>query len=367
MKLSFLLAVSILFCGCQQFKSPSDPALVESEFIYDSGPFPQIHASTIVETPKGMVAAWFGGTEERNPDVGIWVSRQVDGKWTKCVEVANGIQMADSAGKEIRYPTWNPVLFQPQDGPLLLFYKVGPSPEAWWGMLTKSRDNGKTWETPHRLPDGILGPIKNKPIQLPDGSILCASSEEKLDTDGQSKWTIHFEHTKDFGETWDRTPPLNDGETIQAIQPSILTLGGDKLLAIGRTRQNKIFEIESDDGGNTWSEMGLSNLPNNNSGLDAVTMRNGTHALVYNHVDGVPGQWGGKRSPLNLAVSKDGKSWEAARVLENDAGEYSYPAIIQSSDGLLHITYSWNRKKVKHIVVDPSKLIPLPIVNGQWP
>lgn len=347
----------------------ADPAVLKTEFIYDTGSYPQIHATTIAETPAGLVAAWFGGTHEKNPDVGIWVSRQVKGKWTESVEVANGIQHTLSDGTVVRHPTWNPVLFQPKNGPLLLFYKAGPTPQTWWGMLTTSSDHGQTWEQPRRLPEGILGPVKNKPVELPDGSILCPTSEEspaKAKGDKET-WTVHFERTRDFGKTWERTPPLHDGQAIQAIQPSLLFLGGNQLLALGRSRQDRVFEITSEDGGKTWGQIQLGSLPNNNSGTDAVTLADGSHLIVYNHIGGTPGKWGGKRTPLNLAASKDGRSWQAALVLESEPGEYSYPAIVQTRDGLVHLTYTWKRQKVKHVVVDPTKLTLRPIVDGQWP
>ena len=113
-----------------------DPAIVLQEFIYETGPYPSVHASTIVETPAHeLVAAWFGGTRERAPDVGIWVSRHENAGWTPSAEAANGVQPDGT-----RYPTWNPVLFQPRGGPLMLFYKVGPSPEEWWGEVRTSTD-----------------------------------------------------------------------------------------------------------------------------------------------------------------------------------------------------------------------------------
>ena len=345
----------------------SDPAILHSEFIYASGPYPQIHASTIVETPHGLVAAWFGGTHEKHPDVGIWVSRNVDGQWMPSVEVANGVQYTKPDGTVVRHPTWNPVLFQPQDGPLMLFYKAGPTPQTWWGMLTTSDDGGQNWQPPRRLPEGILGPVKNKPLQLADGSILCPSSEETPGEDRQQKWTVHFERTADFGNTWQRTDPLHDGTAIQAIQPSILQLADGSLLALGRSRQDKVFEIRSQDGGNTWGAITLGSLPNNNSGTDALTLKDGRHLIIYNHIGGEPGKWGGKRTPLNLAVSLDGKEWQAALVFEDAAGEYSYPAIIQTADGLVHVTYTWNRKQVKHVVIDPAKLTLKPMAGGQWP
>jgi len=329
------------------------PGLLKSEFIFTSAPFPSCHASTIERTKDGLIAAWFGGTAEKNPDVGIWVSRFESGKWTTPVEVANGVQ---PDGK--RHPSWNPVLFQPKTGPLMLFYKIGPDPQTWWGELRTSEDGGRTWSAARRLPDGILGPIKNKPVQLANGDILCPTSNE---TDEKpSKWTVHFERSNDGGKTWTATKPLNDGLRIGAIQPSILFLGGDKLLALGRSKNGKIFEITSDDAGKNWGEMMLGTLPNPNSGTDAVTLRDGRHLLIYNHTPK-------GRSPLNLAISKDGRTWQAALVLESEKGEYSYPAIIQTPDGLVHLTYTWKRQLVKHVVVDPAKLQPRDFVDGEWP
>src|SRR5262245_29229525 len=202
---------------------------MKSEFIYETAPFQQCHASTIAETKEGLVAAWFGGTRERAPDVGIWLSRNVEGRWTAPVEVANGLESLTN-----RYPCWNPVLFQPKSGPLMLFYKVGPSPGSWWGIWMTSEDGGKSWSKPWRLPEGALGPIKNKPVQLANGYVLCPSSTEN------NGWKIHFEWTDYLGQAWRATGPVNDGKEIEAIQPTILTHKSGKLQALGRTRQGKI-------------------------------------------------------------------------------------------------------------------------------
>ena len=330
----------------------ADPdSVLVREFIFDSthAPTPSCHASTIVETPSGMVSAWFGGTAEGNPDVGIRVSRHVGNQWSAPAEVANGVQ---PDGK--RFPCWNPVLFQPATGPLLLFYKVGPSPSKWWGMLRRSTDDGKTWSEAQRLPDGFAGPIKNKPVQLSDGAILCPSSTEN------QGWRAHFERTEDGGKTWQSTGPVNDGKEISSIQPSILFLGGSQLRAVGRTKQKELFEITSMDNGHTWGRMTLFDLPNPNSGTDAVTLKDGRHLLVYNHTSK-------GRSPLNVALSKDAHTWEAALVLESEPGEYSYPACIQAHNGQVHIVYTWKRRQIVHFVIDPAKLTTRPIVDGQWP
>lgn len=333
-------------------------AIVKSEFIFESAPFPSCHASTIAETKSGLVAAWFGGTAERNPDVCIYVSRNENGAWATPVAVADGVGFATN-----RLPTWNPVLFQPKNGALLLFYKVGPKPAEWWGMMMTSTDDGRTWSKPQRLPDGILGPIKNKPVQLTNGDILCGSSTEG---DG---WKVHFERTRDFGKNWTATPPVNDGKTIGAIQPSILFLENGTQAAVGRTRNDKIFQITSRDEGETWGEMSLTDLPNPDSGTDAVTLRDGRQLLVYNH-NVRTGSNNKGRSPLNVAISDDGQNWSAAIILEDDPDApngFAYPAVIQTRDGLVHITYTWERRRIKHVVIDPAKLKLQPIVHGEWP
>lgn len=340
-----LMAVAVL--GAER------PGLVSEEFIYESAPFPECHASTLAEAAEGgLVAAWFGGTREGHPDVGIWFHRRGAKHWTAPVEVANGVASPDR-----RYPCWNPVLFQPGNGPLLLFFKVGPHPNSWWGMLMTSPDGGQTWSAPRRLPEGVLGPIKNKPVQLANGDILCPSSTE------DHGWRVHFERTADLGTTWQSSGPVNDGETIGAIQPTILRLRDGRLQALGRTRQDRIFEIASSDGGVTWGKMTLTALPNPNSGIDAVTLKDGRHLLVYNHKARPRA-----RSPLNVAVSADGLDWQAALVLEQGPGqEFSYPAVIQGSDGLVQISYTWKRQRIKHVVLDPAKLQLRPMPGALWP
>ena len=250
---------------------------------------------------------------------------------------------ATGAEGDQRFPCWNPVLFQPRDGPLMLFYKVGPSPSRWWGMLKTSDDAGKTWSAARRLPEGILGPIKNKPVQLEDGTILCGSSTE------DAGWRVHMERTADLGKTWSRTDPLNDGRNLGSIQPGILNLGHGRLEILCRSKQGKIYQSRSDDAGKTWSAPAATDLPNPNSGIDAVTLKDGRSLLVYNHTTT-------GRSPLNVAVSADGKAWTPALVLEDEPGEYSYPAVIQAADGKVHVTYTWRRQRIKHVVLDPAMI-----------
>ena len=330
-------------------QAPAPPlTLASSGFIYMTAPFPSAHASTIVETPQGLVASWFGGTAEKNPDVGIWVSRHLAGKWTTPVEVANGVQSAGT-----RHPTWNPVLFQVQGGPLLLFYKVGPTPRDWWGMVMASADHGTSWTPPARLPDGILGPIRAKPVALPDGSVLAGSSTEH---DG---WIVHMERfTSPKADTsaagwvqwlatspaWTKSAPLNRKSEFGAIQPTVLLHGPQTIQILNRSTQKVVTENWSTDGGATWGPMRATTLANPSAGVDAVKLADGRFVLVYN-----PSAQ--NRRTLSLAISSDGKTWTRALDLDEGPGEYSYPAMIVGRDGRIHVTYTWRRERIKHAVV----------------
>jgi predicted neuraminidase len=350
------LIILTILTSCSQQISFRD-GIVEEQFLYDTASFPSCHASTIAETPAGLVAAFFGGTHERHPDVCIYVCRKESDSWTAPMEVANGI-----INDTLRYPTWNPVLFQIPDGDLLLFFKIGPKPSDWQGMLARSSDNGKTWTKPDSLPKGYIGPVKNKPVLLADGTLICPSSTEN------NGWRVHFEYTTDFGKTWSKSDPINDGKIIKAIQPSILTHQDGKLQILCRSKNRMIVQSWSEDNGKTWSLMRESPLPNNNSGTDAVPLGDGRQLLVYNHVKTPANAPKGYRTPLNVAISKDGKSWEAALVLEDsEISQYSYPSVIQSSDGMVHVVYTWRREKIKYVKIDPNKLKSKPIVNEKWP
>lgn len=338
----------------REASAPRFPGFVREEFIYEKAPFPQCHASTLVETSRGIVVAWFGGTKEKHPDVGIWSSYNDGAGWSSPREWANGIQHAD-----LRYPCWNPVLFQPPgNAPTMLFFKVGPNPREWWGEVVVSYDRGRTFRDRRRLPEGIDGPVRCKPILLEKGNLLCGSSTEHDDD-----WRFHFEiltnlDRPEMGTSWKRIE--QETQPFQVIQPTLLTHEDGTLRALMRSKHERIAQSISKDGGNSWSELELIEMPNNNSGIESLTLEDGRHLLLYNHATGRPDRkdgWG-RRNILNLAISDDGLTWKQVATIEKqESGEYSYPAMIQSSDGLVHMTYTWRRQKVKYVVVDPGELI----------
>lgn len=351
-------------CYAQEFKIPElatvgTYGIVSAGLIYelDEKPTPQCHASTIIETSEGIMCAFFAGTHEKNQDVGIRVSHLKDGKWSWPVEVVNGF-VSDS----VKHPAWNPVLFKPQNGPIILFYKVGPDVDNWWGVYTTSSDEGRTWTKPitmgkHEIVGDLLGPVKNKAVQLADGTIISPTSMERRGTPNGRDWRIYFEISYDHGKSWEVIPPINDGIEYDAIQPSILIHKNGDLQIIARTMQDVLVTSWSKDSGRTWSKLEDTGLPNPDSGTDAVTLQDGRHLLVYNHTT-KKGEEPKGRNMINVAISKDGHTWDIVATLENEPFQhgYSYPAVIQASDGMVHITYTYGRRSVKHVVMDPSKI-----------
>lgn len=318
--------------------SPAKNPIVTSEFIFIQAPFKECHASTIVELKGGdLLAAWFGGDHEGDRSVAIWGARRHANSWSAPFDLA----------REVGTPCWNPVLFADREEKLWLFYKFGPSPRTWAGAYRTSRD-GSTWSKPAYLPPGILGPIKNKPVTLANGDILAGTSRETA-----LSWTCGVDVSSDDGGTWHHYGPIGvPGYHHGIIQPTVWETAPGHVKMLVRATQDVGFicAATSNDGGHTWSQAKPTELPNPNSGIDAVKMRDGRVALVYNPSNT-------ERTPLSLAFSPDeGETWTAALTLEDAPGEYSYPAIIQTRDGRLHITYTWRRQRIKHVVVDPDLL-----------
>ncbi|MBQ6168026.1 MAG: exo-alpha-sialidase [Muribaculaceae bacterium] len=326
---------------------------VEPWYLFKAAPFESCHASTIAETADGdLVVACYGGSYEGCEDVCIWVTRLPKGafEWTEPAIAADGV-LSDT----LRKACYNPVLQQMPNGELWLFFKIGSCVADWTGWLTKSRDGGKTWSQREPLPEGFLGPSKNKPLLLGD-RLICPSSTEK------DWWRIHFEILDLNTNQWHKTAPVKAAKAlttmdkgkrnakrkeIMCIQPTLLQMADGSLKALCRTKNGRIATTTSRDGGETWSEVTLTDLPNNNSGIDAVTLRDGRHVLVYNNQTVKAGKEMGPRTRLAMAISDDGEHWKVFSEGKLDPeGEISYPAIIQGSNGHLYVTVTNQRKTI---------------------
>lgn len=330
------------------------------------------HASTLVELKNGdVLAAWFGGTREGATDVKIYGARLHAGAWSAPIELARTEGVA----------CWNPALFHTRDGRLWLYYKTGTHPSNWTGLRKVSNDEGLTWSAAEPLPAGILGPIKDKPLVLADGTIVSGSSVE------HGKWDVWIERSADNGATWTKAGPITvpesadvpdaaflaatahapdppdakdivhtklyepAKETVGIIQPAVVQMDAHHLrfFARGHTRSARIAIADSFDDGRTWTQARFIQLPNPNSGIDAVRLKDGRIVLIFNNSTNA-------RTPLNLAVSGDGEHFRAFKTLEDGPGQYSYPAIVQAANGDLLMTYSWRRETIKFVRVPLSEV-----------
>lgn len=366
-------------------------AITAHQFLYREASFPECHSATLEELPNGdLISAFFGGTKERNPDCCIWVCRKPKGakEWSKPYLAADGVfglndPLAKRAGitadatraaagpvavtsvtdtvNARRKACWNPVLYQVPGGDLLLFYKIGLKVADWSGWLVRSKDGGKTWSQREPLPEGFLGPIKNKPEWV-NGRIICPSS-----TEGDGGWRVHFEISADEGKSWKRVGPIaadsalatKDGtmRPVQAIQPSVLKHKDGRLQVLCRTQNGRVATSWSRDNGDTWTPLTLTTVANNNSGTDAVTLADGRQALIYNDFSTLVGTPKGPRTPLCIALSADGVNWERVLTLEDSPiSQYSYPAMIQGKDGKLRVAYTWRRQRISFMEIDLNRL-----------
>lgn len=299
-------------------------------------PFKECHASTILKLHNGQfIAAWFAGTKEKNDDVGIWMSKGEAGIWSAPQKIA----------KINNDPHWNPVLFESPEGKIFLFFKTGKTEEIWQTWVRTSYDEGETWSAAYELvknDKGGRGPVRSKPIILSDGSWLAGASHEL------GGFHVFVDKSTDKGKTWVATPYLALGEkqlkNKELIQPTLWESSPGKVHMLIRSAIGSICRSNSDDYGKTWSPVYKTDLPNPNSGIDIVKLRDGTLVLAYNPDN----KNYGSRAPLLLGLSYDnGKTWPKQLIIENGKGEdeFSYPALINFGDTLA-VSYTWQRKNI---------------------
>jgi len=308
---------------------------------------PMSHASNILELSNGdILAVWYAGTYETSPDEAILMSRlKKDSKNWEEPRV-----LVDTPGKA----DGNPVLFE-DNGKIYLFYvtieggglpeDIGKNyPDAIKANLTRggwdtcsiryrvSCDFGKAFgeEKIFRREWGWM--IRNKLLKLSNGEILLPIYDEV-------NWKAILGLSKDLRD-WEFTGYITTPKGC--IQP-VVELDKGHLLCFLRTRDRFIYKSESYDYGRNWNVPEPTILKNPNSGIDLIRLRDRRLLVVFN--DSFD-----KRTPLNIGISEDdGKNWKIWD-LETEEGEYSYPSVIQSSDGLIHLVYTYKRETIKHIV-----------------
>jgi len=335
-----LVEIDMSITSSAAFQAQVEGAGGRVDFIFEEDrPFAQCHASSVSSDAKGdLLAVWFGGTKEKDPDVGIWYSRFHEDAWNAPALLAKVNETAH----------WNPVIFRALDeDTIYVFFKVGPEIPTWQTYWMQSDDHGVTWSEPVELVPGDAGgrgPVRCKPIVLSDGAWLAGASTEL------GRWIPFADRSEDKGKTWTRSDnfALDDPALLGrgAIQPTLWESSPGQVHSLLRSQGGKVWRSDSADYGKTWGPVRETALPNNNSGVDVVQLSGNRLLLVYNPVSR---NWG-SRTPIDLALSTDnGETWTPVAHLEDNPdpkSEFSYPAIVLTEDGVV-ITYTWNRQRVR--------------------
>lgn len=308
-----------------------------SELLFESiTDVPAHHCSTIAEAPNGdLLVVWYGGSFESADDQTLFLSRRNKGDrfWSSPqVLIRNSLQ-----------PPGNAVVFHAGNHRLIIVWARMDASRplrrgGGWGqtrlMYRTSQDNGVTWTEDRPFLDGLLEGVRNVPIVRSDGSLLLPLGHG-------------FAASHDEGKTWERL-----GEVSGGSQPTVIEREDGCILTLLR-RGPYIMESESRDGGRNWTTVRPTGLKNPDAGIAMTRLRGGSLVLVFNNSSSA-------RTPLSVTRSGDeGKTWETPLALESNPGEYSYPCVIQTSDGRIHMTYTFRRYSIKHIELNEGWLTQL--------
>ena len=329
------------------FDDPHGSITYSSELIFETIPgAPVHHASSIVQAANGdLLVTWYGGSYESSDDEALFLARRKKGErdWepprmllrNPTAPVGNAVIFLDQRQRIWivwgRLEATQPLIAHTGWERTRLFYRI-------------SEDNGYTWSPDNAFPMDTTGWLpRNLPVHLATGELLLPLSDERDHRD-----LSFFAITKDAGATWVRSANIPNSQS-QGEQPTVAQRPDGSLLAFLRTGP-RLLQSESLDRGMTWSPAKLTEFKNPDAAISLRALRNGNLILAWNNQER-------GRSPLHIARSTDGgKTWSSPLMLESNPGEYSYPSVFQTSDGLIHVVYTYRRYSIKHVVFDEDWL-----------
>jgi predicted neuraminidase len=377
----------------------ANTALYRERLIF-TGDRGHVHASSVVETPSGsLLAVWYengapndtyyfrGGDEDKSDDVRIAGARLRQGgaAWDAPFVISDTFGVSDNNpalgidGQKRLWLVHATLLAVPARawGSALLQYKVStdyegsgpprwerssilvPKPDGLDEIIARAADDSRR-SAGRQSPQGVQrardlldrldDPFARRlgwmprvhPVPLSNGSFIVPLANENFNLAAMAI-------TRDGGETWTFSRPVPG---LGVTQPSIVQVRDGRLVAFFRdaTSAHRIHRSESGDSGLTWSSVTATTLPNPGGGIEAVALASGNLAIVYNDKESSP------RDRLAVSLSSDeGRTWGWTRHLENTPGQrFDYPSVVQGRDGLLHATYSYNLKTIKHVTFNEA-------------
>jgi len=306
-----------------------------AQFLFDSLPGrPSSHCAALTALPDALFCIWYAGSREGADDVALMSARYDIGSTTW----AQPTVLLDTPGKG----DGNAIAhFDDKSGRLWLFHTVLQG-GGWSSVFLYSRysdDLGQTWSRSELFDEEQGMMVRTGIVELASGRWVLPAYDEK-------SWDSFCYLSDDRGKTWVKGTQMPAAAPL--IQPAIVQLEDGKLLAYMRSggQEHCVWRSTSGDDGETWELCTPTELRNPNSGLDMVRTQDGTIVLIFNNTaEG--------RTPLHVGLSDDdGTTWPVIKPLETDPGEYSYPSVLQSQDGLIHVVYTYRRQTIKHVAFD---------------
>lgn len=317
--------------------SVDDKPLLRLQPIFSGIPTKfESHAPTLIAFDDGeLLAAWYSydGPHELTGSA-IFMSRR-QAHATSWTEPALHIDRPQGDG--------NPVLYHEGDH-VWFFQAIVPggwstSRIAW----QESLDRGLTWSEPREIVGPLGANVRFSPLRTAEGELLLPAYDDLLNRSLFFAWD---------GAAWGLRSTITTSVLFPNIQPAVVRLTDSSLLSVMRGgAKTWLWASRSYDHGRTWTTPVNSGFPNDNSSTALLRLHNGDLVMAYNE----PHQSG---HPLYAGLSADeGRTWLPLRTLTTGPGKYSYPALAEGPDGLIHLLYSDDRKRIGHIEMNRAFLV----------